>query len=150
MIKVLVPCLVLVAGVCKAQTEEISDEDLKKYAITMDSVEAMQNSLRELVAERVRNNSVMPVARYNELFKIIDDSVKLQATNATAEEIAFIKEVNDLRTENIKRINEVYQDLARDYVGVSTFNSIHRSLKSDQELKTRYEEISEDLATEGR
>jgi len=146
MMKVLVPCFLLVAGFCNAQgTSEISDEDLKKYAITMDSVEAMQNQLRELVAERVRANTVMPVARYNELFKIIDDSTKLQATNATAEEIAFIREINDLREVNIKRINEVYQELARDYVGAKTFNAIHRSLKSDQALKSRYEEIAEQI-----
>jgi hypothetical protein len=149
-ITILTTCLLLVAGASLAQnTEKISDEDLRKYAITMDSVEAMQNALRDLVAERVRSNTVMPVERYNELFKIIDDTTKLRATQATPDEIAFIREIDDLRSVNIERINEVYQELARDFVGAKTFNTIHRSLKSDTQLKSRFEAISEQLSDAG-
>lgn len=145
--KVLMPCLLILAAVVsKAQTkDEITDEDLKKYAVTMDSVAAMQETLRELVATTVQKNTVMSVARYNELFKIIDDAAKLKATNATPEEIAFIKKIDDLREVNIKRINETYQALARDYVGAKTFNAIHKSLKTDQQLKARYDNVSKDV-----
>lgn len=145
--KVLVPCLfMLVALGSKAQTStEITDDDLKKYAITMDSVEAMQESLREIVAETVQKNTVMPVARYNELFKIIDDEAKLNATNATPEEIKFIHQINDLRKVNIERINASYQSLAKDYVGVKTFNAIRKSLQTDQALKARYDNVSKDI-----
>ncbi len=87
----------------------------------------------------------MPVSRYNELFKIIDDSTKLKATKATPEEIAFIKQINDLRAVNIKRINDTYQEMARDYVGAKTFNAIHKSLKTDQALKARYDNVSKDI-----
>lgn len=145
-IKVLIPCVLLAAVVCNAQTaSEISNEDLKKYAITMDSVDALQNSLRELIAERVRSNDVMPVERYNELFKIIDDAEKLRATNATEEEIAFVREIDDLRKLNVDRINDVYQGMARDYVGAKVFNTIHKSLESDEQLKSRYEAIAEEI-----
>lgn len=145
--KVLVPCLLmLVALGSKAQTStEITDEDLKKYAVTMDSVEAMQENLRQIVAETVQKNTVMPVARYNELFKIIDDEAKLKATNATPEEIAFVNQINDLRKVNIERINATYQSLAKDYVGVKTFNAIRKSLQSDQALKARYDNVSKDM-----
>ena len=145
--RVLMPCLLILAAVVsKAQsTNEITDDDLKKYAITMDSVKAMQESLREIVATTVQKNTVMPVARYNELFKIIDDPAKLKATNATPEEIGFIKQINDLRATNIKRINETYQTMARDYVGAKTFNTIHKSLKTDQQLKARYDNLSKDI-----
>src|SRR5688500_466349 len=87
--KVLVPCLLMLLALgSKAQTTEITDEDLKKYAVTMDSVDDMQESLREIVAETVRANTVMPVARYNELFKITGDEAKLKSANATEAEIA--------------------------------------------------------------
>ncbi|HEX8038968.1 MAG TPA: hypothetical protein VF490_07440 [Chryseosolibacter sp.] len=147
--KVLMACLLMLAAVVsKAQTtEKITDEDLKKYAVTMDSVEAMQQTLREIVSTTVQKNTVMPVARYNELFKIIDDEAKLKATNATPEEIAFIKDINALREENIKRINATYQALAKDYVGLKTFNEIRKSLKTDQELKARYDNVSKDVET---
>jgi hypothetical protein len=141
------PCLLIMAAVVsKAQTkDEITDEDLKKYAVTMDSVKAMQETMREIVASTVQKNTVMPVSRYNELFKIIDDSTKLKATKATPEEIAFIKQINDLRAVNIKRINDTYQEMARDYVGAKTFNAIHKSLKTDQTLKARYDNVSKDI-----
>jgi len=130
----------------KAQTTaEITDEELKKYAITMDSVEAMQESLRNLVAETVQKNTVMPVARYNELFKIIDDETKLKATSATAQEIEFVHQINDLRKMNIERINATYQSLAKDYVGLKTFNAIRKSLQTDQSLKARYDNVSKDM-----
>ncbi len=145
--KVLIPCLVLFAVVgSKAQTTpEISDEDLKKYAVTMDSVEAMQQSLREIVAETVRANTVMPISRYNELFKIAEDEAKMKAANATPEEVAFLKQIDDLRKVNIKRINATYQDLAKNYVGLKAFNAIRKSLQSDQELKARYDNVSKQM-----
>ena len=144
--KTLVPCLLMLVAVgSMAQTSnEISDEDLTKYAATMDSVAAMQESLRELVAERVRANTVMPISRYNVLFKIAEDEAKLKAENATPEEIAFLKEIDALRQVNIERINATYQSLAKDYVGLKTFNAIRKSLTSDQELKARYDNVSKD------
>lgn len=144
MTKVLVPCLFLFMALgSKAQsTTEITDEDLQKYAVTMDSVQAMQQTLREIVATTVQNNTVMSVARYNDLFKLTDDEAKLKAANATPEEIAFLKQIEDLRKVNIERINASYQSLAKDYVGLKTFNAIRKALKSDQELKARYDNLS--------
>ena len=141
----------LVASIISvAQTNEtaITDEDLKKYAVTMDSVEAMQRTLQQKVTEKVQKNTVMSVARYNELFKITDDTAKLAAANATAEEIAFLKEVEDLREKEIAGINKSYQSLAKDYVGVKTFNAIRKNLESDQNLKARYEAVSKDATKE--
>jgi len=146
-VNVLASCLFLLIAIgSQAQNSaEITDEDLKKYAITMDSVEAMQQSLRELVAETVRSNTVMPVSRYNELIKLQNDSTKLKAANATPEEIAFLNQIADLRKVNIERINATYQNLPKNYVGLSTFNKIRKSLASDQELKARYEELAKEL-----
>lgn len=146
-IKVLIPCVMLFMAVeTRAQSStEISDEDLKKYAVTMDSVAAMQQSLRDIVAETVRANTVMEISRYNELFKIADDSAKMKAANVTAEEIAFLKQIDDLRKVNIERINASYQALAKDYVGLKTFNAIRKSLQSDQTLKARYDKLSSDI-----
>lgn len=147
--KVLIPCFFLLAAVgSKAQTSNaITDEDLKKYAIAMDSVEGMQETLRQIVAENVQKNTVMPVVRYNELFKIIDDASKLKESNATPEEIAFIKQINDLRTVNLSRINASYQSLAKDFVGLKAFNAIRKSLNTDKDLKARYDNLSKNSDT---
>jgi hypothetical protein len=150
-LRFLIPVILLSVVVVKAQTTApaITDEDLKKYAITMDSVKDMQTSLNQIVAEKVQKNTVMSVARYNELFKIIADEAKLTAAKATSEEIAFVKSIDTLRQENIARINATYQALAKDYVGLKTFNAIKKSLASDEALKAKYESISKEVDSKG-
>jgi hypothetical protein len=132
-----------------AKATSISDQDLKKYAMTMDSVRGMQETLQQIIAENVQKNTVMTVERYNQLFKIADDQAKLAEAQATPEEVAFLKEIADLRTLNTARINSTYQALAKDYVGLKAFNAIKKSLASDPDLKARYETVSKETGSTG-
>jgi Asp-tRNA(Asn)/Glu-tRNA(Gln) amidotransferase C subunit len=125
----------------------ITDEDLKKYAVTLDSIEGMQKTLQQIITENVQQNTVMSVARYNELYKIGDDQAALAQTKATPEEIGFLKEIADLIALNIGRINATYQTLAKDYVGLKAFNTIKKSLESDSDLKNRYNAVTKDIST---
>ena len=132
--------------IATAQTSQtISDTDLKKYAETQDSVKGMQQTLMQIVTENVQKNTVMTVERYNELFKIANDQAKLTAANAKPEEIDFIKEIAALRELNVARINATYQALAKEYVGLKTFNAIKKSLETDPKLKSRYESIAQQV-----
>lgn len=124
-------------------TSNITDEDLKKYAITQDSIKGMQETLLKIIAENVQQNTVMTVSRYNELFKIEKDQAKLTAAKATPQEIAYLKEISDLKELNTQRINATYQALAKEYVGLKTFNLIRKSLAADPSLKSRYQAISQ-------
>lgn len=126
-----------------------TDEDLKKYAMTMDSVKGMQLTLNDIIAEMVQKNTVMSVQRYNELFKIADDQAKLAEKQATTEEVKFLKEIADKRAEEMARVNATYQGLVKDWVGVKTFNAIKKSLETDQELKAKYETMSKELDSKG-
>jgi hypothetical protein len=136
----------IMSAATNAQTAAgISDDDLRRYALTMDSVKVMQETLTQIITENVQKNTVMPVTRYNQLFKVAENTEQLKAANATPEEIAFLKEVADLRQYNISRINNAYQSLAKDYVGLKAFNSIKKSLETDENLKKRYEGISQEV-----
>lgn len=151
-LKFLLPVLMItVISVGRAQTTtpSFTDEDLKKYAITMDSVKGMQQTLTAIISEMVQKNTVMSVARYNELFKIMDDQAKLAETKATAQEIQFVKDVADTRAENLTRINSAYQALAKDYVGLKAFTAIKKSIETDQAVKSKYETITKDLDSKG-
>jgi hypothetical protein len=128
-----------------SQKTSVTDDDLRKYAQTMDSVEVMQQTLSKIIAENVQQNTVMKVQRYNELFKVEKDQAKLTALNATPEEIAFLKEISALKEYNLKRINTAYQALAKEYVGLKTFNTIKKSLDTDPTLKSRYEAINQQV-----
>ncbi len=132
-----------------ASKATFTDEDLKKYAVTMDSVKGMQLTLNEIIAEMVQKNTVMPVQRYNELFKIADDQAKLAEKQATPEEVKFLKDVADKRAEEMARVNATYQALVKEYVGVKTFNAIKKSLETDQELKAKYDNMTKELDSKG-
>lgn len=142
---------VFAVSVSQAQTASPSftDEDLKKYAVTMDSVKGMQATLQDIIAEMVQKNTVMSVARYNELFKIADDQAKLAEAKATPEEIKFLNDVAAKRKEETARINSTYQALAKEYVGLKTFNAIKKSLASDETVKAKYDALTKELESKG-
>lgn len=136
----------VVSFASQAQTAAgVSDDDLERYALTMDSVKVMQETLQQIIAQNVQQNTVMSVARYNELFKLNGDEAKLTAANATPEEKKFLQEITDLRQYNINRINAAYQALAKEYVGLKAFNAIKKSIETDEKLKARYEAISQEV-----
>ena len=131
-----------------ATQTQITDEELEKYAVTMDSVEDMKTSLLEDITEMVEGNEKMTNARYNDLSKIIDDEAALKEAKATPEEVAFIKDVIAKKEEGTKKIQETFQTMAKDYVGASSYNKIKDELKTNPDLKKRYETQLEKLGGE--
>ena len=129
-------------------TAAISEEDLKQYAVIMDSVNSMKQTLLADITSMVKNNGKIKMARYNELSKAGGDEEKLKAIKATPEEIAFVKEVTDKKNSGATQISETFQNLAKEF-GPDKFNKIKESLASDTELKSRYDGIMSELASEG-
>ena len=70
------------------QQQKVTDEELKKYAVTMDSINDMKESLSVEISDILKEDGKMSIARYTELSKIAEDSTQLAAANATPEEIA--------------------------------------------------------------
>jgi hypothetical protein len=124
----------------------VTDEELKKYAIAMDSVNEMQALLSGEIKTMVTTNQTISAARYNELFKIINDEGKLLEANATPEEISFVKEVIAKKDAGTAKIKETYQLLAKDFVGAAAFNKVRKAISSDEGLKTKYQSLMDELA----
>jgi RecA/RadA recombinase len=143
--------LVLLSQVdVKAQSEEITDEELIRYAVVMDSVETMREAAKLAIEEMVKSNENMTGTRYNELSKIMSDANKLAAANATEEEVAFINEVKE-KSDAIKaEINAAFQSMAKDYIGEGgrTYNKISKALRTDADLKARYAAILEKVQSD--
>jgi len=137
------------AGYAQTAKPAFTDEDLKKYAITMDSIKDMQESLNENITAMVQKNTIMPVTRYNELFKIINDSTKLVGANAKVEEVSFVKEVAKKRADESARITATFQSMAKEYVGLKAFNAIKKSLATDTALKEKYDALTKELDAKG-
>jgi uncharacterized protein YukE len=124
----------------------VTDEELKKYAVAMDSINELQAELNGTIKAMVTTNTGVSAARYNELFKIINDEGKLLEANATADEINFVKQVIAKREEGTAKIKQTYQSLAKDYVGATAFNKVKKALTSDEALKTKYQGLMDELA----
>lgn len=122
-------------------SEQVTDEELKKYAVMMDSVDTMRAELLESISEMVKNNEEITATRYNELSGIIKDEAKLAAAKATPEEIAAINKVIKARDDGTVKIQEVFVSLAKEYVGAASYNKVKKGLASNPELKSRYEAI---------
>lgn len=130
-----------------AQDEQaaISDDDLNRYAVMMDSVDEMRISLLAEISDMVKNNEKISVARYNDLFKIIDDESKLTEEKATPEEIAAVQAVQDRKDTGTTEINEAFKSLAKEYVGASTYNKVKKALDEDTTLKSKYKTMLDEL-----
>jgi hypothetical protein len=128
-------------GSTQAQPDEstISDEELEKYAVMMDSINGMKQTLLNEITATVKSNEKMTNARYNELSKISEDQAALTKAKATPEEIATLKAVAAKKEEGTLKIQETFQSMAKDYVGASSYNKIKSALESDQEVKQRYQ-----------
>lgn len=143
----LIASMMLAGNVSQAQDDDaISDEDLQKYAVAMDSIDNMTSTLIETISEMVKSNENVSASRYNELSKIIDDEAKLTEAEATEEEKEFVRAVAAKKDEETAKINEAFQSLARDYIGAKSYNAIKKALASDEEVKTKYEAIKAELS----
>lgn len=127
-------------------TAGISEEDLRKYAVTMDSINDMKKTLLDSITQMVKGNASMKLSRYNELNKAMKDEAKLKELKATPEEVAFMKKVDDTKNEGAQEISDTFQSLAKDYIGVAKYNEIKQSLETDAELKARYEQIMSEVS----
>lgn len=125
--------------------DAVTDEELKNYAVVMDSIEDMRQSLLDNMSEAIKNNDQITAARYNELSKIIKDSVKLQAANATEAEIAAIQKVVKDRDEGAAQIQETFKSLVKDLLGAASYNKVKKALTTNAELKTKYEALLEEI-----
>ncbi len=127
------------------ESAAVSDDDLKRYAVMMDSIDEMRISLLAEISEMVKTNEKITVSRYNDLFKIIDDQDKLAAENATPEEIAAIKAVQARKDEGTTEINDAFKSLAKEYVGASTYNKVKKALTADTAAKSKYQAMLDEL-----
>jgi hypothetical protein len=131
------------------EQEQITDEELRKYAVAMDSINDMKASLLEEISDIVKEDGKMTNARYNDLSKIANDPAKLAQAKATPEEIELLKKVAEKKNEGTVEINNTFKALAQEYVGAASYNKIKKALTTDSELKSKYEAMLQELEKDG-
>ncbi|MCS6974876.1 MAG: hypothetical protein NZM13_10365 [Cyclobacteriaceae bacterium] len=117
----------------------VTDEELQRYVIAMDSINQLTEQLKQTLSDLIKNNPGITPARYNELSQLNGDSLKLKGAKATPAELKALKEINERRTAETLKLQEALKKLAAEYVGAATYNKIRNALRTDTELKNRYD-----------
>jgi hypothetical protein len=133
---------VFVGNLAMAQ-EEITDNDLRKYAILSQSINLMKKDISIELNKMIKAQEGMTGQRYKELDATKGDEAKLASIEAKDFEIQFIALTNKLKSDRIDAIKSVNSDLATKMVGNKgkVYKQIKADLKTDEALKARYETI---------
>lgn len=123
--------------------DEITDSDLRKYAIMSQSIEFMKKDISIELNKMIKAQEGMTGKRYKELAATKGDEAKLAAIDAKDYEKQFIVLVNKMKDERTASIKKVNSDLATKMVGNKgkTYKKIKSELKTDDTLSARYEVI---------
>ncbi len=130
-------------GHALAQDTEVSDDKLKAYIMVMDSVDVLRADLSENVSNMIVEHELMDGGRaYNTIKSAQGDTVKLSEAGITEEQIAAYdelqKELSDLQT----ALNDSFSKMVKEHVGIGEYNQIRKGLRSDAELKERYDALA--------
>lgn len=129
----------------KAQDEAtFTDEDLTKYATVMVWADQEKSKMADSVEFWVKSNDKITGTSYNVLSKAKKKGA-LEEAEATEEE----KTEFNIIQENIEgqkaAFKEVYVGKIKSDIGAGLYNRLKKSLKSDEEVKGRYEIIYQEL-----
>ncbi|WP_258097150.1 hypothetical protein [Marinoscillum pacificum] len=130
----------------KAQEEQsFSDEDLTKYATVMAWAEGetlmLQNLVKDSITTWLDNSESLDISTYNELSKASD----LSAVEADPEAVEAFKSIQQRIEDKKANFKEVYVGKIKSDIGVGLYNNLKKALKSDEEVKSRYEAIYEEI-----
>lgn len=138
-------------GNAKAQDTEVSDEKLKAYIMVMDSVDVLRTELSESVSNMIVSNELMDGGRtFNTIKSAQGDTVKLTEAGITEEQLAAYEELQQELTELQASLNETFSQMVKEHVGIREYNQIRKGLRSDEELKERYEVLVAEVEAENQ
>ncbi len=132
-------CFSIFSALQAQDAEKVSDEELQRYAVMMDSIDEMRIELLAEISEKVKGTDKITVARYNDLSRIANDPAKLEEAKATPDEISFLKEIQTSKEKGTAEINATFKTMAKEYVGASTYNKVKKAITEDGEVKSKYE-----------
>ncbi len=143
----LTTCFVMLLGTVASAQDEVTDDQLRKYALMMEVIDAMKSEISVLTNDMIKNQEGIDGKRYKELAKAGGDAAKLDGLGAKEFEKKFMMLIYEKQEERKDAIKQVNQILATKMLsnGGKSYKAIKAALKSDEAVKTRYEEIAKSL-----
>lgn len=143
--------LVLLGGVSLktfAQEEtvqnEVSDEDLKKFAkVEAMTVEYVENKTEELKNMILNNEVIAGGARYNEIKAAWGNSAKEEEIKLTEEERSAYKVIKDFQDSLQQSVVEYKTELIKndEVLGVSIYNKVNTAVKANPAMKEKLDQL---------
>ena len=133
----------MMAGTVAYAQDEITDKDLRKYAVLSQAVTFMKKDISVELNKMIKAQEGMTGQRYKELAGTKGDEAKLAEVKAKDYEKQFLALTNKMKEDRITAIKQVNSDLATKMVGNKgkTYKKIKADLKTDEALKSRYDAI---------
>lgn len=131
----------------EAGDEEITEDELMKFAAMEDSVMAFYEMKNEEIIEMIKNHEVIPPARYNEIKAAWGSEEKMAELAATPEETEAYQSVLDAMEAVKKEVTELKVSLIKDedVLGVPTYNKVNKAYKEDPEVKEKIDSLTAEL-----
>ena len=136
--------LVFVIGIgfANAQDAEITDDDLKAYAIANAGVKSITSSISPMVNDLISKQEGMTGQRFKELQATKGDADKLAGIEAQEWEIKFLDTVNGEIDERKDAAKDLINIMAKFAIGSSKYKAIRSGIKEDPDMKAKYDAIA--------
>ncbi len=116
--------------------EEVSNDELYKYAIVMETKDLFQSELSTQITQYVEQQDPAIKNRYNALAG--------GETPANDAEKSFIDQVNSMKNERTGEFTEAYKTMIKRVLGAETYKKVQTALK-DSAVKQRYSAIVQEI-----
>lgn len=123
-----------------AQDTEFTDEDLTKYATVMKWAADEKKSMGTTYNGWIKESEAIKSAKFSELKKA-EKAGTLSDVEATTEELEAYNEIQTKYSEMTAAFKETYTGKIKSDIGAGLYNKLKKALKSDENVKARYDAI---------
>ena len=117
----------------KTFAQDVSNQDLYKYAVVMETKGMFQDELSAQITEYVEKQDPAIKNRYNALAG--------GETPANDAEKQFIGQVNSMKNDRSDEFKGAFSTMIKRVLGASTYKAVTNGIKSDPKVKERYAAI---------
>ncbi len=130
----------------KAQ-DEITDADLRDYAIIMLAQASITDKISPMVNDLIAKQDGIDGKRYSELNKVAKGKIDKLPADATDFEKQFYGIVQKRVDKKTKAASTVLNTLASNGLGAAKFKAIRNAIKSDSDMKAKVDAIKASITS---
>ncbi|MFC0261176.1 hypothetical protein [Fontibacter flavus] len=133
-------------------SEEVTEEEMVKYAAMEAKVQAYIQDKQTTMEEMIKNNEVLGGgARYNEIKGAWGNDEKLAEIEATDEEKAAFEEIQNYIDSIGDEVKEYMTGLIMDkeVLGAATYNKVRKAMSADPAVKEKINSLITEMKESG-